>query len=120
MFDADSVRFCVLEHDHPFLHWDLLIQNGETLDTWRLFKRPQVGDWIRAEVLPAHRLLYLYYEGPVSNNRGNVVRISSGQLIERPTADSQSLRTFDLLETQLATKAFCRTLDDLSVEWRFE
>ena len=29
-------RFVILEHDHPSLHWDFILEVGEVLWTWRL------------------------------------------------------------------------------------
>ncbi len=71
-------RFVVLEHDHPLLHWDLMLEQGEELWSWRLSvpltaNQPQAG-----ERTPNHRKLYLDYEGPVSGNRGHVIRRESG------------------------------------------
>lgn len=79
-------RFVVLEHDHPFLHWDLMLEAGEALRTWRLrgvpgpAKGPAGGasQPIIAEPLPDHRLAYLDYEGPVSGERGRVKRFDAG------------------------------------------
>lgn len=65
-------RFSVLTHDHPFLHWDFLLETGESCRTWRLHSPPDSGGEIIAEQLPDHRLIYLTYEGPVSGNRGTV------------------------------------------------
>lgn len=72
-------RFVVLTHDHPFLHWDLLLEEGSTLRTWRLLEAPSVPAEIAAEALPPHRLLYLDYEGPVSGNRGHVTQWDRGR-----------------------------------------
>lgn len=35
-FSGQSGRFAILTHDHPFFHWDLLLEVGETCWTWRL------------------------------------------------------------------------------------
>ncbi|MFQ5731082.1 MAG: DNA polymerase ligase N-terminal domain-containing protein [Planctomycetaceae bacterium] len=72
-------RFVVLEHDHPFLHWDFLLEAGKTLRTWRLHARPDAGGVIAAEPLPDHRPVYLDYEGPVSGGRGEVKRWDAGE-----------------------------------------
>ena len=73
-------RFVILIHDHPFLHWDLLLENGDSCRTWRLLTDPGLAsNDIRAEALPNHRLLYLEYEGPVSCQRGSVVQWDSGR-----------------------------------------
>ena len=71
-------RFVVLTHDHPFLHWDLMLEAGEHLRTWRLLELPGPEKVIAAEALPDHRALYLDYEGPVSGGRGEVRRWDAG------------------------------------------
>jgi hypothetical protein len=65
-------RYVILEHDHPELHWDLMLETGEALRTWRLAAPPQAGGRVRAEPSFDHRRLYLDYEGPVSGERGRV------------------------------------------------
>ena len=65
-------RFAVLSHDHPFPHWDFLLEQGSACRTWRLLTSPDSQGEIPAEALPDHRLLYLDYEGPVSGDRGIV------------------------------------------------
>lgn len=71
-------RYVVLTHDHPFLHWDLMLESGERLRTWRLLEAPVPEKLVRAEALPDHRRLYLDYEGPVSGGRGEVRRWDRG------------------------------------------
>src|SRR2546430_2305604 len=71
-------RFVILEHDHPHLHWDLMLEKGEVLRTWRLATPPEKGQTIAATFLAGHRLAYLDYEGPLSGNRGCVLRWDAG------------------------------------------
>jgi hypothetical protein len=71
-------RYVILEHDHPYLHWDFMLEAGESLRAWRLAAPPQPGQTVPAEELAAHRRLYLDYEGPVSGGRGNVRRWDTG------------------------------------------
>jgi hypothetical protein len=71
-------RFVVLEHDHPLLHWDLLLEAGSVLQAWRLSAPPAEGARVRAERSFDHRLVYLDYEGPISGGRGSVVRWDHG------------------------------------------
>jgi hypothetical protein len=71
-------RFVVLEHDHPVLHWDLMLEDGPVLRTWRLASPPQPGRAVRATPSFDHRLIYLDYEGPISGNRGSVKRWDAG------------------------------------------
>jgi hypothetical protein len=80
-------RFVVLEHDHPFLHWDLMLETGSVLRTWRLAAPPQPAAPVEATPLGDHRPIYLDYEGPVSGGRGTVTRWDSGTydwIEERP------------------------------------
>ncbi|HUE13293.1 MAG TPA: DNA polymerase ligase N-terminal domain-containing protein [Planctomycetaceae bacterium] len=72
-------RFAVLTHDHPTLHWDFLLEQGEKLRTWRLAQPPDAAGPIDAEALADHRLAYLDYEGPVSGGRGEVRRWDRGE-----------------------------------------
>jgi hypothetical protein len=72
-------RFVILEHDHPELHWDLLLEHGMGCRTWRLAFSPDAAAEIPAEALPDHRLMYLDYEGPVRGGRGTVIQRDAGQ-----------------------------------------
>jgi hypothetical protein len=71
-------RFVVLQHDHPTLHWDFMLESAGALRTWRLAHAPQTGIIIPATAIKDHRLDFLDYEGPVSGNRGHVTRWDRG------------------------------------------
>jgi hypothetical protein len=71
-------RFVILEHDHPVLHWDLMLESGAILHTWRLESPPRAGEAIAATATFDHRPIYLDYEGPIHGDRGRVVRRESG------------------------------------------
>ncbi len=72
-------RFVILEHDHPELHWDFMLENGDVLRTWRLAQVPhRAGERIRATAIGDHRPAYLDYEGEVSGGRGRVIRWDGG------------------------------------------
>jgi hypothetical protein len=82
-------RYVLLRHDHPSLHWDLLLEAAEhaPCPTWRLPAPLPAGQAILAVRLPDHRPHYLTYEGPISGNRGTVQRERSGHfqiLLEEP------------------------------------
>lgn len=86
-------RFVVLVHDHPFVHWDFLLESGDTAKTWRLLESP--AHWlvmptaaIVAEPIGDHRKEYFDYEGPVSRERGSVVRWDHGIAEQLPSSDS--------------------------------
>jgi hypothetical protein len=65
-----SGRYVVLEHDHPHLHWDFMLEADGVLRTWRLPSPPTNGLLATAEKIGDHRLAYLDHDGPVSGNRG--------------------------------------------------
>jgi hypothetical protein len=71
-------RYVILEHDWPGRHWDLMLESGAVLRTWRLLATPAAGHTVPAEGSFDHRPVYLDYEGPVSGGRGSVVRWDSG------------------------------------------
>jgi hypothetical protein len=76
-------RFALLRHAQPqdspcAVHWDLFLEDGDTLLTWALAELPAARRTIAAQALPNHRLAYLDYQGPVSGNRGTVTRTDAG------------------------------------------
>ena len=79
-------RFVILEHNHPTLHWDLMLEAGDVLQTWRLAAAPAIGATIDATALERSSAAYLDYEGPISGGRGNVQRRDAGDFTEE--ADS--------------------------------
>jgi hypothetical protein len=77
-------RYAILEHDHPALHWDLMLEASEVLRTWRLAEPPQSGRAVAAEPSFDHRRMYLDYEGPVSGGRGTVTAWDRGTFEAEP------------------------------------
>ena len=93
-----SNRYVILHHKLPDgEHWDLLLEHGDTLATWRLPTPPTSppATPLEATRVADHRKHYLDYEGPVSGNRGEVTRFARGhyELIERD--DDRWLVEFD-------------------------
>lgn len=75
-----ALRFVILRHDrvaHP--HFDLMFETepGSLLATWQSPLWPLLQPAILTR-LPDHRREYLEYEGPVSDDRGHVCRITAG------------------------------------------
>jgi hypothetical protein len=59
-----------------------MIQRGESLATWQLASPPQglaEGASLPARRIQPHRLAYLGYQGPVSDGRGEVIKIDGGE-----------------------------------------
>lgn len=100
-------RFVILRHEcpesyKPGVHWDLMLEEAESLRTWALAAEPVVGQTIVAEQLPDHRLTYLDYEGPISGNRGVVSRWDSGsyELVDSTPDERRFLLTGGRLSGQ--------------------
>ena len=89
-------RFVILHHVLPDgEHWDLMLERGEALLTWRLLREPVDPSSlpIPAEKLRDHRKAYLDYEGPVSGGRGSVRRVDAGTLeFEAATPEGYEIR----------------------------
>ena len=79
-----SSRFVVQEHTTPDgVHWDLMLEKGEVLTTFRLEQPPEVASTgvVRATKIFDHSLRFLTYEGPVQKGTGKV------RIVDRGTFD---------------------------------
>jgi len=108
----------ILQHDHPFPHLDLLMQDGDVLKAWRLLDDFRCNAWLAAEALPDHRLKFLDYEGPISGDRGTVSRLADGTF-EPIAHESSTEQAFVLLDCRLATRAVYRAAAAAAAAWRF-
>lgn len=112
-------RYVILVHDQPTLHWDLMLQSGDVLKTWRLLLEPTFEELLRgpvaAEEIQDHRPVYLDYEGPVSGDRGNVIRFDQGTFDAQRSADiwQLELRGHHLIGRYRLTR-------DEGTRWTFE
>lgn len=74
-------QFVIHQHDSPWgVHWDLMLQQGDSLATWALQSEPSEAAPIEALRIADHRMAFLEYEGPISAGRGSVKRWDKGQL----------------------------------------
>lgn len=113
-------RFVILRHEMPpgggrGTHLDLMLEVGGVLRTWSIPELPVPGQLIQAEALPDHRLAYLDYEGPVSDNRGSVSRVDEGEY--EVLADSAGLWCVHLVGKVLHGKFELRQVADSSSQW---
>jgi len=79
-----SSRFVVQEHTTPQgVHWDLMLEEGEVLMTFRLEQPPEAVSRgaVRATKIFDHPLRFLTYEGPVQKGTGRV------RIVERGVCD---------------------------------
>jgi len=85
-------RYVILRHEPPAdsaraTHWDLMLETDGELRTWALAVEPRPHEAIEALALAPHRLAYLDYEGPVSGDRGAVVRWDAGEFSQIEVSD---------------------------------
>lgn len=97
-------RFVILHHRTPpgaarGTHYDLMLEWGATLRTWAIDEPPSPSQTQVALQLADHRLAYLDYEGPVSNNRGDVTRWDDGDY--QLTTNDESQLVIELHGRQL-------------------
>lgn len=59
-------------------HWDLMLEQERVLETYTLWQFPRLDEPELATRDADHRMIYLEYEGPVSGERGYVLREDSG------------------------------------------
>jgi hypothetical protein len=74
-------RFVIQQHScEKNTHWDLMLEKDGSLATWRVVCPP--GKWGGKKVqccnLFNHQIRYLSYQGPLSDNRGQVLIAAAG------------------------------------------
>ncbi len=92
-----SSRFVVQEHTTPEgVHWDLMLEKGDALITFRLEQPPQVAQdrAVRAAKIFDHPLRFLTYEGPVQNGTGKV------RIADRGTCEQSEVKDVITLKLQ--------------------
>lgn len=75
-------RFVILKHTREgrALHWDLMLEVGQVLHTWRLDVHPSdiADEHIAITRIFDHPLRFLDYQGPVNEGKGRVEVADSG------------------------------------------
>jgi len=80
----EDKRFVIQEHTRGLrrrrIHWDFMLEWGNTLRTYRLDKPPQqvLHSPANAVKIFDHSLKFLTYQGPVNKGRGSVRIIETG------------------------------------------
>jgi len=78
---VESKRFVIQKHVRQTdVHWDFMIEQGESLQTWRIDTAPDklTDDAVHAQKIPDHPLRFLTYEGPVNEGKATVQIADSG------------------------------------------
>jgi bifunctional non-homologous end joining protein LigD len=87
-------RFVVQQHIREGdVHWDLMLESGHILKTWRLDTSPEhIGNEpISAEKISDHDVKFLTYQGIVNKGLGRVSIIDEG-IIETIGETEQTIR----------------------------
>jgi len=95
-------RFVIQEHTTPEgVHWDLMIEKGGVLTTFRLSQSPEnaCNHAIEAVRIFDHALRFLTYEGPVQKGTGKVRIVERGAC--RVLDENEGSMTLDLQGTLL-------------------
>lgn len=74
-------KFVIQKHSKAGeVHWDLMLQAGQVLETYRLQLPPEQlwRDGCTARRIFDHPLKFLSYEGSVNNGQGSVKLVDSG------------------------------------------
>ena len=74
-------KFVIQKHTRDDeVHWDLMLEAGDCLQTWRLSKNPDeiVNQSAEAVKIFDHPLKFLTYEGPVNKGKGRVKIADAG------------------------------------------
>jgi hypothetical protein len=85
-----NLHFVIFHHTGiESAHHDLMFETepGSKLTTFRLPMWP-IRKQVKVEKIADHRREYLTYEGPLSNNRGEVKRVASGAFSFASKSDS--------------------------------
>jgi hypothetical protein len=113
-----SGKFVIQKHTRgKDIHWDLMLEAGEALETYRLILPPEklIKETSPAVKIFEHPLRFLTYEGPVNQGQGNVKIADCGTYY---AVGRESDRTELELAGQILKGRFIlnRTADD---EWQF-
>ena len=74
-------KFVIQQHTTAAsTHWDLMLESGDHLQTWRLEKNPEEipSHSTKAVKIFDHPLKFLTYEGPVNKGKGRVQIADAG------------------------------------------
>ena len=107
------MRFVILDHScSGQTHWDLMLEQGQKLVTWQVRCSPETwgsSPMVHCEKIFDHRLKYLSYQGPLSDERGAVQPVAAGayEVLEMDEKSWCILLTGPALKGRLTLK-FCK------------
>ena len=112
-------RYAILHHKSiDGEHWDLMLEQGAVLATWRLATKPTGRSALPIEAvrIDDHRKKFLVYEGPLSDGQSMVSRFDHGSY---RLLDDNPQRWVFQLNGQILYGRFClaHLLDSQSDQW---
>jgi hypothetical protein len=111
-------RYVILQHETTGgQHFDFMLEMRGTLKTWSISQPPLQGVEMNAEPLPDHRLAYLDYEGPISGDRGSVIRWDRGTY--EAECQSETELIVRLKGEKLVGKAKLMQNGEIKTDWVF-
>lgn len=117
--DNNNLRYVIQQHTlEKDTHWDLMLEQGEFLKTWRLDIPPEtiLHHPAKATQIPDHPLRFLTYQGPVNNGKGMVKIADQGTYKpESETADKFEIA----MSGQILAGRFQLSTTDL-MNWQFK
>lgn len=76
------MRFVIHYHLTEKAHFDFMLEEDDSLLTWRIepgnFEELKIGKTVEALRINNHRMEYLDYEGPISCGRGSINLVDTG------------------------------------------
>lgn len=87
-----SSRFVIHKHTQEGqTHWDLMVEQGDVLKTWRLDNPPEKLSSQKTKATPIfdHDKKFLTYQGPVNNGKGIVEIADEGNCIIESETDKE-------------------------------
>jgi hypothetical protein len=93
------------------VHWDLMIEWGEKLKTWRLENPPEklASEKTKATPIFDHDKKFLTYQGPVNNGKGNVEIVDEGNCIIESETNNEIKINFEgkILKGNFTLQSIC-------------
>jgi hypothetical protein len=93
-----SSRFVIHKHTKENdIHWDLMVEQGDILKTWRLENPPEklASQKTKASPIVDHDKKFLTYQGPVNNGKGTVEIVDEGICITESQTENEIKINFD-------------------------
>ncbi len=98
MDTSTTRRFVIHKHTRGTdVHWDLMIECGDVLKTWRLGNPPEKLGTEKTKATPIfdHDKKFLTYQGPVNNGTGNVELVDEGMCTIESDKENNLKITFE-------------------------